>query len=90
VFALYSLFATDDEKAALAADYRSGKIGYGGAKKLLKGKIDEYFAPFREKRKALAQRPDTVEDILREGAKKARGEAQRTMEQVRRFTGLRS
>src|SRR5439155_8539502 len=36
VFALYSLFATDDEKAALAADYRAGKIGYGGAKKLLK------------------------------------------------------
>src|SRR4029077_3449836 len=36
VFALYSLFASDDEKAALAAQYRAGSIGYGGAKKLLK------------------------------------------------------
>src|SRR5271155_4928799 len=38
VFALYCLFATEDEKAALAADYRGGKIGFGGAKKMLKGK----------------------------------------------------
>jgi len=88
VFALYSLFAADDEKAALAADYRAGKIGYGGAKKLLKAKIDTHFAPFRGKRKELAERPDTVEDILREGAKKARAEAQLTMDLVRKATGL--
>ena len=49
-------------------EYRAGTIGFGGAKKLLKGKIDAYFAPFRAKRKQLAARPDTVEDILREGA----------------------
>ena len=90
VFALYSLFAADEEKAALAADYRAGKIGYGGAKKLLKATIDGYFAPFRAKRKELAGRPDTVEDVLREGAKKARAEAQLTMELVRQATGLRS
>src|SRR5262249_37074995 len=43
VFALYSLFATDAEKADLAARYRGGSIGYGDAKKLLLGKIDAYF-----------------------------------------------
>src|SRR6516164_6922859 len=32
VFALYSLFATDEEQAALATRYRAGEIGYGGAK----------------------------------------------------------
>src|SRR5437660_3538185 len=42
VFALYSIFASAEEKETLAADYRAGKIGYGGAKKLLKGKIDAY------------------------------------------------
>ena len=47
VFALYSLLATDEEQAALAADYRAGNIGYGGAKKLLKNKIDAYFAAAR-------------------------------------------
>ena len=70
VFALYSLFATEEEKAALAADYRAGKIGYGGAKKLLKAKIDAYFAPFREKRKQLAKDPATVEDILHRAPRK--------------------
>jgi tryptophanyl-tRNA synthetase len=89
VFALYSLFATDDEKAALAADYRAGKIGYGTAKKLLLAKIDEYFGPFREKRRELAANPTTVEDILREGAKKARAEAQQTMELVRIAVGMK-
>src|SRR6516225_8203144 len=54
VFALYSLFATEEERAALAADYRAGKVGYGQAKKLLKAKIDEHFGEAREKRKQLA------------------------------------
>jgi tryptophanyl-tRNA synthetase len=89
VFALYSLFANDVEKAALADQYRTGAIGFGGAKKLLKDKIDRYFAPFRAKRKELAARPDTVEDILRDGAKRARVETQRTMEKVYKATGLR-
>ena len=89
VFALYCLFATEWEKTDLAAEYCSGKIGFGHAKKLLKGKIDTYFAPFREKRKELAARPDMVEDILREGARKVRIETQRTMEKVHKATGLR-
>ncbi len=89
VFALYSLFATDGEKTELADIYRTGKTGFGGAKKMLKEKIDAYFTPFRAKRKELAVRPDTVEDILRDGARRARIETQRTMEKVYKATGLR-
>ena len=88
VFALYCLFATDAERSALAADYRAGKIGYGGAKKLLKAKIDAYFAPAREKRKQLAQKPDYVEQVMRDGARKARAEAQKTMALVREAAGM--
>src|SRR5439155_3796319 len=84
VFTLYSLFATDAEKAAMAADYRAGKIGYGQAKKMLKSRIEDFFAPARAKRKELAARPDYIEDVLREGAKKARAEGQQTMELVRK------
>lgn len=88
VFTLYSLFATPEEKSALAEEYRSGKIGYGGAKKLLKSKIDAYFGPFRERRKQLAGDPATLERLLQEGAARARAEARVTMELVRRVTGL--
>ena len=88
VFAIFSLFATDAEKDATAADYRAGKIGYGGAKKLLSAKIDKYFEAAREKRKRLAADRDFVEDVLRDGAKKARAEARVTMELVREAVGM--
>jgi len=89
VFALYSLFADENEKADLAAQYRAGSIGYGGAKKLLKDKVDSAFAPFRQKRKELAASPETVEAILQDGARRAREEAGKTMALVRAATGLR-
>jgi len=90
VFALYSLFATDQERADLAARYRAGNIGYGDAKKLLLEKIDQYFSPARQKRKDLAANPDYVEDVLRRGAQKARAEAQQTMALVREAVGMKA
>ena len=88
VFTLYSLFVTPEEKSAMADEYRTGKIGYGGAKKVLKNKIDAYFAPFRERRKQLASDPSTLEKLLQEGAARARVEASITMDLVRKVTGL--
>jgi tryptophanyl-tRNA synthetase len=90
VYALYGLVASDAEKAALADDYRAGGVGYGQAKKLLKTKLEEYFAAFRARRAELARSPDAVEAILQEGAKKARREAQITMDKVRTATGLQA
>src|SRR5712692_7481964 len=90
VFALYSLFATDDEKAALAARYRAGGMGYGEAKKMLLEKIDEHFAPARAKRKKLAAQQELVESILRKGAEHARAEARQTMALVRKAVGMKA
>jgi tryptophanyl-tRNA synthetase len=89
VFTLYSLMASDEETAALAGEYRAGTIGYGGAKKLLRVKIDACFGPFRERRKQVAQDEAYAEDVLREGAKKARAEAQKTMALVREAVGMK-
>lgn len=88
VFALYSLFATEEERAEMAARYRAGGIGYGDAKKQLLAKVDATFAPAREKRRELAARPEHVEDVLRRGAKKARAEARDTMALVREAVGM--
>ncbi len=90
VFALYSLFATEAEKAALAEQYRGGTIGYGGAKKLLLEKINAHFGPAREKRKQLAAHPEQVEEVLRKGAERARAEARRTMALVREAVGMKA
>ena len=89
VFALYGLFAAEEEKAALAARYRAGGMGYGEAKKMLLEKINSAFGPAREKRKALAANPDQVEAVLRHGAERARAEARKSMALVREALGMK-
>jgi tryptophanyl-tRNA synthetase len=88
VFALYSLFATPDEQEALAARYRAGGLGYGVAKEMLLERIEDYFADARRRRRQLAQDPGAVEEILRQGACKAREEAAQTMALVRKAVGM--
>ena len=87
-FALYKLFATDAEAADLAARYRAGGFGYGTAKKELLAKINEHFAPMREKRAALEKDPDFVNEVLRKGAEKARAETRKTLQAARKAVGL--
>ena len=89
VYALYSLVATEEEKGEMAERYRAGGLGYGEVKKALLAKLDSYFAPARARHKELEKHPKDLEDILQEGARKARAEAQKTMDLVRRATGLR-
>jgi tryptophanyl-tRNA synthetase len=63
-------------------------MGYGEAKTALLAKIDTCFEPFREKRKQLAANPGYVEEVLRNGARKARAEARETMKLVREAVGM--
>lgn len=89
IFALYKLFATPEELAQMEANYRGGNYGYGHAKQALFEKMQEHFAPMQARRDELAQNPDYVWDILRDGAARARVEAEKTMEKVRVAVGLR-
>jgi len=88
VFALIKLFASEEKQAEIAEAYRAGGYGYGHAKKELLGMIDAYFAEARERRHKLEERPDYVRDVLREGAKAARAQAEPMMDRVRAATGL--
>lgn len=88
VFALYKLFATPEERDAMAARYREGGMGYGEAKKALHAKFEAHFGPLRAKREELASNPDYVEDILLRGAERARAEASITLERARKAVGL--
>ena len=69
------LFADDAKREEIAAAYRAGGYGYGHAKKELLGLITEYFAEARERRRDLAERPDYVRDVLRDGARRAQARA---------------
>lgn len=88
VFALIRLFADDSKREEVAAAYRAGGYGYGHAKKELLALITDYFAAAREKRHELAQNPSYVQDVLREGGRKGRTQAEVWMERVRDAVGL--
>lgn len=88
VYALYKLFANEEQRAAMAANYRGGGYGYGHAKKALAAIFEATFLPLRQRRAELAANPDYVEDILRQGAERARAEATKTLERARDAVGL--
>ena len=89
VFALYKLMATPEELEALRKNYlENPEFGYGHAKQALFEKYTEYFAEAREKRKELLANPQKVEDILQDGASRARKVADATMAKVRAAVGL--
>jgi tryptophanyl-tRNA synthetase len=87
MFHLHKLFLSANETKALAAEYKAG-ISYGDAKKKLFATYMDVFAPLRKKREEFAKKPDTIRDIMQEGAKKASGIAKGTMQRVRSAVGL--
>lgn len=89
VFALLKLVAAPDELSEWDQKYRSGGIGYGAAKKRLAELLIEYFAPYRQKRAELADNPDFVEQVLKDGSERAGSVARQTLSRVRRAVGLR-
>ncbi len=89
VFALYELFATEEEKAAMRDRYVNDRsFGYGHAKQALMAKIEERFGPAADRYEALKANPAQIEDVLREGAKRARSIARATVDEAREAVGL--
>jgi len=88
LYALISLFMTEDERQELRGRYLAPGLKYSDVKKDLARRIWEFFAPYREKRAALVSRPDDIRDILKMGAEKTRAEAKKTLDLVRQKVGL--
>lgn len=88
IYKLFSHFGSAKEIKELENNFRKGGLGYGDAKKLLLEKLLDYFAPYRKKRIELSKDLGYVDDVLKTGAEKARTEAKKTMNLVRKKTGL--
>jgi len=88
IFALYKLFADEQEQADLAARYRAGGMGYGDAKKELLAKIEEHFAPYAERRAELEKDEDYIDSVLADGARRAGKLARETLSEARKAVGL--
>lgn len=88
IFSLYKLFSNAEEQKELAKNYYAGGMGYGYAKNSLLKKINQYFEPMREKRLELEADNDYIEDILKNGAKKASLIASDVLKNVKAAVGL--
>jgi tryptophanyl-tRNA synthetase len=88
ILALYRLVADPAEVERMEADFLAGGVGYGDFKKRLFAALWEYFAPMRERRAEILARPDYVEDVLREGGRRAREIAGATLDRVHAAVGL--
>ena len=87
LFQLYQAFATSAQTAQMRQAYAEG-IGWGDAKQRLFALIDETVAPMREHYAQLIGRPAQLEEILQEGARKARQHTAPLLDGLQRAVGL--
>lgn len=86
--AIHAAFADPVERASLRADLIAG-LAWGEAKQRVTDLIEREFAPMRSRYAELIARPQDIEDILLEGARKARAIAAPFLARLRDAVGLR-
>ena len=87
VFDLYKNFATEEEILALQSAYDEG-ISWGDAKQKLFLKINSQLEPIRNKHDELHQNKDYINDVLHDGAKKAKFYAAEKISQIKEVIGI--
>jgi tryptophanyl-tRNA synthetase len=90
VFMYHDAFNPDTaEVEDLKTRYRAGTVGDVEVKTKLARALNAHLDPLRARRADLVANPKRLEEILREGSKKARAVAAETMERVREAVKLR-
>ncbi|MDC1010527.1 tryptophan--tRNA ligase [Flavobacteriaceae bacterium] len=88
VFKLFKVIASDEDAKKLRSRYTNGGMGYGEAKELLYNHTLSRFSKNRELFFELNSNRDKVEQLLLEGALKARKQAQNVLKRVRARVGF--
>lgn len=83
VYQLFKLLASDEESKTMADKLKAGGYGWGHAKKELLEKVVSSFSEERAKFEHYQNNPKEVEEVLMEGAQKAKKVAKATLERVR-------
>jgi tryptophanyl-tRNA synthetase len=89
ILKLYSLVSTPEELSAMRAAFAKGGTGYGDFKKQLFGRLWEFFAPMRQRRKEILAQPNYIDGLLAKGAERANAIANEVMMRVRSAVGIR-
>ena len=87
LFQLYSFFASAQEISNMKQLYKDG-IGWGDVKKDLFTAINNEIIPIREKYNELKDKPDLLNDLFSDGARKVRPQAQELIDKLREAIGI--
>ena len=82
-FNLHRLYVPQEKLDEIVPACRGAQIGCVDCKKILAGCINERLAPFRARREELASHPGFVDELLREGSRKASLVSDAVMTEVR-------
>ena len=88
VYNIYSLIASKEKKEILKTRYKTGGLGYGEVKEILFNEIVERFQKERDLYNTYHSNKSKVEGVLKDGAKKARKQAQIVLKRVRSKVGF--
>lgn len=83
IYQLYKHFASESESAEFAEMFRRGGMGYGTAKTILFEKINSVLSAPRTEYERLMSNPAAIEQILSDGAARARPVAAATLARVK-------
>jgi tryptophanyl-tRNA synthetase len=83
VFTMHKIFSPQADIEMVNVECRRAGIGCVDCKKLLAANLNKHLEPFRARRSEFASKPGYVQDVLDDGAKRARIIAEKTMEEVR-------
>jgi len=87
VFSMHKIFSPN-ELAMIDVECRRAGIGCVDCKKIFARNLNTHLEPFRLRRAELAADPSLVDNVLEDGARRARHIAEQTMREVRRAVGL--
>jgi tryptophanyl-tRNA synthetase len=83
VFTMHKLFSPQEEVDMINVECRKAGIGCVDCKLRFASNLNKHLEPFRAKRAELASDPNKIQDILHDGANRARAIAEQTMVEVR-------
>ena len=84
VFAYHDAFNPNKEEVEeLKARYRAGKVGDVEVKRRLAQVLNDFLEPIRERRAPYQAHPEQVQELLRDGSRRAQAVAAATMAEVR-------
>lgn len=88
VFAIYRLFAKEDEIESLRKRYLTGPLGWGEAKEALYSVLNRELSPLRERYFDIIKDEEKIKAVLKQGAEKARVIGSKKLALIKKTVGI--